>query len=151
MRNICVKKGLVVGVILLFLGVSVTSSIGISNSIDDTTAISKGLPKIGRYENCHIYTLSCNAGRAYLFPGFLASTKKHGTYVNNSSGFGIGDFVQWTGYLYINGEKFTDWRWMIIKRYTGELKNYFEYGPGFPDRAYILDGFAELVIICYNN
>ena len=31
------KKVLVIGVILLFLGVSVTSSLGISNSIDDTT------------------------------------------------------------------------------------------------------------------
>ena len=31
------KKALVIGIILLFTGVSVTSSVGISNSIDDTT------------------------------------------------------------------------------------------------------------------
>ena len=35
MRNVCFKKGLVVGIIALFLGMGVTSTIGISNN-DDT-------------------------------------------------------------------------------------------------------------------
>ena len=39
MRNICIRKGLVLGIIVLFLGVSVTPTIGISNNEDTTPPV----------------------------------------------------------------------------------------------------------------
>ena len=40
MRNVCFKKALVAGIIFLFIGVSVTSTIGISNNDDTTPPVS---------------------------------------------------------------------------------------------------------------
>ncbi len=141
------KKGLVVAIIVLFIGIGFTSVTAIKSDVSETKVKPVVSPSgIDVYRDCDIITDNGSSqGIAFLFPGYVKSNiYNHKIAIHNANGivlnihYNIDDFpVSIDGNSYYND----DWDLMIVSNYEGFLDNY-SGGPSF-----LLDGNASRVIV----
>lgn len=159
------RKGLVVGVIFLLIGVGVISATAIkSNSntkiIQNEDNINltetKVKPTVSPsgydvYTDCDITSRGCKSGQALLFPGFFISG---GGPINLVLASGIltngGDGLYITGYMKIDGNTYhyDEWKIIIVMGYSGFMDNdwsliekYYFRLDGHAVKAIVIDKF----------
>jgi hypothetical protein len=173
MPNKFFKKGLVVGIIILFVGVSVLSSVSSKDiSISDDRKIENNketeifdneikynslvepLPndlKYKDYKDCSIRAKEGVDGKAFLFPGFFSSwpeSDSNGIDVERAFGILIRVHVICPCYgIYFNNDYYySNWTKAYVFSFTGYFYNYF-YGPW---RIFEIDGTAKFVRVYYS-
>jgi hypothetical protein len=168
MKNTLFKKGLVVGIIILFVGVSVLSSVSSKDvSISEDRKIEnnketevfdneikygslvKPLPndlKYKDYKNCNIKTSKEGVdGDAYLFPGFLKALMG---VANVKRACGVLIALQYiTGHInFDNDSYYGNWNKAFVFWFNGNFEIYSEKAY----RVFELDGTAKFVRVYYS-
>ena len=162
MKNTLFKKGLVAGIIILFIGLAFIPSFN-AESIKEETSVEEdreenysppklvGFPIHHKdYYNCRIYSECYNgvSGHAFLFPGYFKSDD-YPIKVKNASGILVhGQLIFFTDSLIINGHWWNPefWNFAIVIGYTGILRHGSHMHGGI---VFDINGYAAFVRIYY--